>query len=55
MFLLPFLQGRRKHLKLVGHDTSSALFLKKKEHFLKIKRALLSLLQNLGARAPSAP
>ena len=51
------LQGRRKHLKLGGHDASKALVpLEKKGHFLEIKRALLCLLQNLGgARAHSAP
>ena len=39
-------QGRRKHLKLGAHDTSRALFsVRKREHFLEIKRALLCLLQ----------
>ena len=47
-------QGRRKHLKLGGHDTSKALFLKKKGHFLT-KRALLCLLQNLGGTCPQCP
>ena len=50
-------QGRRKHLKLKGARHFEGNFsLSKKGHFLKIKRALLCLLQNLrGARAPSAP
>ena len=49
------MQGRRKHLKLGGHDTSRALFPQEKGAFSKIKRALLCLLPNLGACAPSAP
>ena len=49
------MQGGRKHLKLGGHDILRALFLKKKGAFFKVKRALLSLLQNLGgACAPSS-
>ena len=50
------LQGRRKHLRLGGHDTSRALFsLTKRGHLLKRKRALLCLLQNLGGHVPSVP
>ena len=50
-------QGRRKHLKLGRARHFEGMFLlKKRGHFLKMKRALLCLLQNLGrARAPSAP
>ena len=45
---------------LEGHDTSRALFfLRKQEHFLKIRRAFLCLLQNLGGgtcpQCPPAP
>eukprot|EP00112_Aurelia_sp_Birch-Aquarium-sp1_P017464 Seg405.6 transcript_id=Seg405.6/GoldUCD/mRNA.D3Y31 product="hypothetical protein" protein_id=Seg405.6/GoldUCD/D3Y31 len=50
-------QGRRKHLKLGrARHFKGTFFIKLKGHFLKIKRALLCLLQNLGGtRAPSAP
>ena len=50
-------QGRRKHLKLGRARHFEGMFLlKKRGHFLKMKRALLCLLQNLGrARAPSVP
>ena len=39
----------------LGHDTLRALFLKKKGAFFKVKRALLSLLQNLGGHVPPVP
>ena len=40
-----------------GHDTSKALFsLRKRGHFLRMKRALLCLLQSLGGRTcPQCP
>ena len=49
------LQGRRKYLKRRGHDTSRALFSQEKGQFLKIKRALPCLLQNLGSTCPHWP
>ena len=49
-------QGPRKHLKLGGaQHFEGTFFFRKRGHFLKIKWAFLCLLQNLGARAPSAP
>ena len=50
-------QRRRKHLKLGrARHFEGTFFLRKRGLFLKIKRALLCLLQNLGgALAPSAP
>ena len=49
-------QGRRKHLKREGSTTLRGHFLlRRKGNFLKIKRALLCLLQNHGGRAPSSP
>ena len=48
-------QGRRKHLKLGGHDAARALFSLRKGAFSKIKRALLCLLQNLGGTCPQCP
>ena len=38
-----------------GHDTSRALFLKKKGVFFKNKRVLLCFLQNLGGTYPQVP
>ena len=49
-------QGRRKHLKLGGgawHLEGTFAF-RKTRHFLKIERAFLCLLQNLGGTCPSA-
>ena len=43
---------------LGGQDTSRALFhffLKKKGYFLKMKMAILCLLQNLGEQVPPVP
>ena len=53
----PWVQGRRKHLKLGGaRHFEGTFFLRERGHFLKTKRAILCLLQNLGgARASSAP
>ena len=50
-------QGRRKYLKLGGGTALRGhFFLKKKGAFIRLKSALLCLLQNLGgAHAPSAP
>ena len=49
-------QGRRKHLKLGGHNTSRARFsLRRRGHVLKMKRALLCLLKNLGGHVPPVP
>ena len=55
--VLPYVnQGRRKHLKLEGQDTSRALSKKKKGvFFLEIKRARLCLLQNLWGHVPPMP
>ena len=51
-----FAQGRRKHLKLGGaRHFEGAFFLRKRGHFLKVKRALLCLLQNLGRHMPPVP
>ena len=51
-----FEQGRRKHLKLGGHDTSRAHFsLRRRGHVLNMKRALLCLLKNLGGHVPPVP
>ena len=38
-----------------GTTSRGHFFLKKKGHFLKIKRALLCLLQNLGGHVPPVP
>ena len=49
-------QGGRKHLKLGGaQHFEGTFFLKKRGHFLEIKRALHCLLQNLGGRCPQCP
>ena len=49
-------QGRRKHLKLgVARHFEGTFFLRNRRHFLKIKRALLCLLQNLGGTFPQCP
>ena len=49
-------QRRRKHLKLGRARRFEGTFsLRKKGHFLKIKRALLCLLQNLGGHVPPVP
>ena len=45
------LQGRMKHLKL-GGNFKGTFFIKLKGQLLKIKRALLCLLQNLGGTCP---
>ena len=51
-----FQQGRRKHLKLGGAPhLEGTFFLRKRGHFLKIKRALLCLLQNLVGTCPQCP
>ena len=47
--------GRMKLLKLPEHNTWRALFFLKKGHFLKIKRAVLGLLQNLGGTCLKCP
>ena len=47
-------QGRRKHLKLGGHDTSRTLFLEKRGHFQKIKEHSF-VTKSWGARALRAP
>ena len=52
---LTLAQGRKKHLKLGGHDTSRALFPQEKGAFFKVKRALLCLLLNLGGTCPQCP
>ena len=48
-------QGRRKYLKRGSTTIQEHLFLKQKGQFLKIKRALLCLLQNLGGHVPPVP
>ena len=51
-----FSQGRRKHLKLGGAQHFKSTFsLRKRGHFLKIRRALLCLLQNLGGVCAPVP
>ena len=45
-------QGRRKHSNLGARHIEGIFFVKKRGHFLKIKRPLLCSLQNLGARPP---
>ena len=54
---ISFNQGHGRHLELGGHNTPRALFSFKwgGGHFLKIKGALLCLLQNLGGTCSSAP
>ena len=49
-----FLQGRRKHLKLGGgaRHFEGTFALRKKGNFLKRKRVLLCLLQNIGGTCP---
>ena len=55
-FVQEILQGRRKHLKLGGAPhLEGTFFLRKRGHFLKTKRALLCLLQNLGGTYPQCP
>ena len=51
------IQGRRKHLKLGGHDTSRARSsLRRRGHVLNMKRALICLLKNLGGgHVPPVP
>ena len=49
-------QGRRKHFKLGGaRHFKGTFFITLKGHFLKIKRALLCLFQNLGGHVPPVP
>ena len=53
---MSLLQGHRKHLKLGGTQYfAGTLFLRKRGHFLKINRALLRLLQNIGGYVPQVP
>ena len=53
------LLGRRKHLKfgvaLAARHFEETFFLKKKGHFLQIKRVLLCLLQTLEGTCPQCP
>ena len=51
-------KGRRKHLKVGGGGArrfEGTFSLRKTGHFLKIERALLCLLQNLGGHVPQCP
>ena len=50
-------QGRRKQLKLGGGGTTlrGHFSLRKRGHFLKIKRAIIWLFQSLGGHVPPVP
>ena len=49
-------QGRRKHPKFGGaQHFERTFYFRKRGHFLKIKKALLCLLQNLLGSVPPAP
>ena len=51
-----WIQGRRKYLKLGGARHFEGTFsIRKRGHFLGMKRALLCLLQNLGGKCPQCP
>ena len=50
------MQGRRKHLKLGGHENLRALFsLRKRGYFLQMEIALHCSLQTLGGTYPLCP
>ena len=48
-------QGPKVTSTLEGHNTSRALFLRKRGHFLKIKGHFFVLLRNLGGMCPQCP